>query len=593
MKNKLFTAFIAVLGGLTLSISDSYAQNTGEIQGIDDQRTVNPDQNSDWKSGENPYPARPRDMWELGVDLGHSMVSGDIEPIIPSGFSAGLHLRRALNYNFSLRLSGNYYSARGVDARAMSLSTIAAEKTFKQNDLSGRFGDVRAVHRNYKTSVWTGGLELVFNFGNLLFHQANPKWNFNLAGGLGFEIPKTHINFFDGNGNYNWASASQGLDVDKKSDRKKIRKNVKDMLDNSWETKGGVDKGVYALGDDKTLYPMLTGAIEVVRKLSDRVNIGLKHQIILADNDLLDGFEYRYAADLSNSNDILHYTGISLNFNLGSFSKRAEPLYWVNPMGPVLTDLAEVKARPYLDLTDSDGDGVIDLLDQEPDTPEGAPVDVRGVALDSDGDGIPDYRDKEPFSPPGYDVDEDGVAIIPDAGYLSEREINELVNNKLSNMRMDWWLPMVNFDLDKYYVRPEYYGQLKQVATVMMAHPDQQMVVRGYADNRGDEVHNRILSYNRAKAVVDHLVERYDLPRERFLIQYRGEAEELIPDLEATHGLDKQQEMQQFLNRRVEFYVARPGDEAMEKPDGPEAGEDTPGSSRPGPKYSGNKNSGY
>ena len=44
----------------------------------------------------------------------------------------------------------------------------------------------------------------------------------------------------------------------------------------------------------------------------------------------------------------------------------------------------------------------IDMLDQEVNTPAGAPVDTRGIALDSDGDNIADYKDKEPYSPPGY-----------------------------------------------------------------------------------------------------------------------------------------------------------------------------------------------
>ena len=57
-----------------------------------------------------------------------------------------------------------------------------------------------------------------------------------------------------------------------------------------------------------------------------------------------------------------------------------------------MNDIAELKARPVLDLTDSDSDGVIDMLDQEVDTPSGAPVDTRGVALDSDGDGVADYK---------------------------------------------------------------------------------------------------------------------------------------------------------------------------------------------------------
>jgi hypothetical protein len=60
--------------------------------------------------------------------------------------------------------------------------------------------------------------------------------------------------------------------------------------------------------------------------------------------------------------------------------------------------------------TDTDNDGVPDVLDREKNTPAGCPVDVNGVRLDSDGDGINDCDDKEPYTAPGYPVDPNGVS---------------------------------------------------------------------------------------------------------------------------------------------------------------------------------------
>ena len=236
------------------------------------------------------------------------------------------------------------------------------------------------------------------------------------------------------------------------------------------------------------------------------------------------------------------------------------------------------------------------MLDQEVGSPEGAPVDTRGIVLDSDADGVADYEDAEPYSVAGYEVDARGVAQIPDPGYLNEDEVNEIVNQKISNIRTDWFLPMVHFDLDKYYVKPEFYGQLHQIATVLKQHPNINLVVRGYADARNPDEYNDVLSYKRAEASVNFLMDRYDLPRQRFLIQYAGEDNPLIPDLPESHAIDKRLEMQQYLNRRVEFQIANPDDKEMDLPQGidPEkVGSGTPGSSRPGTKYSGNRNSGY
>ena len=60
--------------------------------------------------------------------------------------------------------------------------------------------------------------------------------------------------------------------------------------------------------------------------------------------------------------------------------------------------------------SDADGDGVKDVKDRCPGTPNGAPVDKQGCPTDIDGDGIPDYRDEEPHSPHRR-VNEAGIAL--------------------------------------------------------------------------------------------------------------------------------------------------------------------------------------
>ena len=257
-------------------------------------------------------------------------------------------------------------------------------------------------------------------------------------------------------------------------------------------------------------------------------------------------------------------------------------------MDGALNDVAELKQRPKFDLTDSDGDGVIDLIDQEKNSPAGAPVDTRGIVLDSDKDGVPNYMDDEPYSPPGYEVDQKGVAIIPDKPVTESR-----LNEALKNAKSDWWLPMIHFDLDKYYIRPEFHPQLKSVAEVMMKHPDLKVVATGNTDVRLGDSYNNMLSYNRAKAAIDYLVSTYNIPRDRFILMYEGKSEPIIDNLPASHNINKLTEMQQYINRRVEFRIATPEDTEMAAPTGDNAGSNTPGSSRKGTKYSGNANSGY
>jgi len=68
---------------------------------------------------------------------------------------------------------------------------------------------------------------------------------------------------------------------------------------------------------------------------------------------------------------------------------------------------------------DSDGDGVIDLWDECPETPINVKVDKKGCPEDIDKDGIPNYKDKEIHSPDTAIVDTDGVT-------LSEQRLAEL-----------------------------------------------------------------------------------------------------------------------------------------------------------------------
>lgn len=94
----------------------------------------------------------------------------------------------------------------------------------------------------------------------------------------------------------------------------------------------------------------------------------------------------------------------------------------------------KVEAQESL-LLDDDGDGVINGIDLEPDTPQDAMVDTRGITLDSDGDGIPDYKDFEPYSPVGYGTDNRGVAQLPQQNSLSEEEVNGIINARMSELK--------------------------------------------------------------------------------------------------------------------------------------------------------------
>jgi len=563
---------------------------------VSDELTKDPEQNAKWRMGQANYSAKPKDAWELGVHFGHLLIAADVDSALPGGYGLGLHLRKAVHYAFSIRADFFYGKATGLEAQPSTHSSLGGglvQSTFSAYNPANGLTD-GTWFPSYETTAAYGAIQGVLNIGNILFHKDRNKWNWYVTGGAGFANYTTNLDLLDASGApYNNLRQASGFTpelFDTKSGRSDIKSALEGIYDGDYETEGPRKKGVFSLGgDDSNINVVLTASMGISRRFSKRFNIGLEHQIMHSGNDFLDGINSRSAVDQTNSSDIMHYTNIRLAFNLGSMDKRTEPLYWLNPLDAAFNDIAELKRRPILDLTDEDGDGVIDMLDQELGSPGGYAVDTRGVTLDSDRDGYADGKDKEIFSPPGFEVDSDGVAIVPT--YMSETDVNRIVDAKTAAMAVTindmaskncgkWFLPMLHFSSDKYDIKPEYYGHLHHVANVMQMCPNTCVSAVGHTDIRSGNDYNRVLSYNRAKSAVDYLVTNYGIDRSRFNLMYGGEEAPLSVSGNASN----------LMNRRVEFRVCKEGDSDMERPEGPNAGS---GGSRSGSTYSGNKNSGY
>jgi outer membrane protein OmpA-like peptidoglycan-associated protein len=534
------------------------------------------------------YRPKPKSAWELGIHLGHLFVAGDVDPTQPGGYGLGLHLRKAINYTFSLRGDLMFGQATGLDPQAWSGPQRGGGLLFPV------YNDYRNAtwFPSYKVSYVHGVLQGVVNIGNILFHQPSNKWNWYGVVGVGLSNQSTKLDLKDASGQPYTNLAARVLtgsntDLDTKSGRKQIKSNIRAIYDGTYETVGPKKVGIFRLGDETSINVILTGSMGISRKLSKRLNLGLEHQVMLSDNDLLDGINSRSAADQTNSNDIGHYTNLRLGINLGNFDKVTEPLYWMNPLDATMSDIALLKARPVLDLTDSDGDGIIDMLDQEKNSAVGAIVDTRGVTLDSDGDKIPDYKDKEPYSPTGYAVDANGVAI---GGRLTEADVNRLIDIKGSKWCAEcksgssecgkWFLPMIHYDLNMSTVKPEFYGHLHHVATVMKMCPNTCVTVVGHTDARSSIQYNNGLSYKRANTAMEYLISKYGIDRSRFKVMYDGEEDPLIEK--------SARQVQHYMNRRVEFRVCNPTDIDMPAPDGI-----TRSGNRSGSSMKGDKNSGF
>src|SRR5688500_17684087 len=207
-----------------LFFTTAHAQTTEDaVPEITDEMTVDPEQNAAWRTGQSVYSAKPKNMWELGIHGGHAFVSGDVEAPFPAGYGFGLHIRKAINYTFSIRAEAMYQSSKGYDARASSI--LSAERLYGQNiesspGLAAYSVDGAIYHRNYKANILSGTLEGLINMGNVLFHRPSGNTNLYFIAGVGLNMPKVYTDLLDENGNaYNFEGIAVGTNQTKE-DRK-------------------------------------------------------------------------------------------------------------------------------------------------------------------------------------------------------------------------------------------------------------------------------------------------------------------------------------------------------------------------------------
>lgn len=309
-------------------------------------------------------------------------------------------------------------------------------------------------------------------------------------------------------------------------------------------------------------------------KVNSLIDVFAEAEFTLVHNDKLDAFiiddvtKDQYILDILNNdgipadrvrnslggrNDKYLFVNAGINFKFGTLKAQKEHLEWVNPL-EAYSDDNDKKVKYLLDnmyeVKDADNDGVIDELDLEANTKEGAFVDTHGVTLDSDKDGIPDHEDPEPFSSPEFPI-KDGKNVYPET--MTPEEIKTYVTTEISEIpepkpAIGWTLSMIFFDLDKANIKTDMVPYLYQVAQTMKKYPDLNVNVKGFADVRNTEQYNQKLSEKRTAAAIDYIVEKYGISRDRFVPSSFGEEDLLYKNAKT--------ESQHYINRRVEFTPA-------------------------------------
>lgn len=317
----------------------------------------------------------------IGIGMGTLTFKGDIQDNYSQHPLIG---RNAVFFNVSRNINKNFKANFNVTFGQMSGTQLA-----------------RLQNLNFKTQVLIGGISVQYNFRN--FYKTkfplNPYINIGIES---FEF-NSKADMYDAEGRkYHWWS--DGTIRDREESVENELTSIMLRRDYKYET----DLRELNL-DGLGKYPMVAFGIPIDVGIELKVNTRLTFKSGVTFhynfNDNVDNFTFKGSDDRQGSKRGDHYlfTYVTLQWDL--FTDPPMTIYDRHYM--------EVEFKS-LDTEDEDGDGVVDLWDEDARTPQGAKVDSRGRPIDSDDDGIPDYRDKEVNSAKRAIVDLDGVTMTED-----------------------------------------------------------------------------------------------------------------------------------------------------------------------------------
>ncbi|MFH1321914.1 MAG: thrombospondin type 3 repeat-containing protein [Bacteroidota bacterium] len=254
---------------------------------------------------------------------------------------------------------------------------------------------------NFYTSVHLFDLRGIFHFDNDIILKKNFPFSPYISAGAGFLKFDPRGNLKDKNGDqyYYWDDSS---------------------IRNEEETGSNLHAGIITRDydyettleysfDDSVKYkrssyyiPLSAG---ITMHVTNRIDASVSLTYVLTGTDFLDNLKK------GSNNDKFLFPGISIHYKLFKEEEKAI-LPGSDKFGVNYTDLYSDVNFKMLDQSDYDGDGIIDIIDKCPQTPEGLKVYKNGCPLDDDSDGIPNYRDQEPNTPKGVNVNTEGKQTI-------------------------------------------------------------------------------------------------------------------------------------------------------------------------------------
>jgi outer membrane protein OmpA-like peptidoglycan-associated protein len=533
-----------LFGLLCLLMSYAQAQMVGSSYDIRDSSLIPTKrlaQHNEFLNNAYPFPAKPRNEWEIGVKGGYTSGFTSVTNWGPTG-GFGFHVRKALGYVVSLRAEYDWIRLRGLNyqysqsyGRNQSLTQVFPFNAATQN--------YDPIFYNYRSTVHELTLQALFAFNNINFHKAKTGWNAYVFIGGG---PMTYGTLYKQDPGYlqgyqNVINAFPNPTYKQKGD---IRKQLKDVLTGSWDRIAERPSTTATLGGVPLIVVGVVG-VGFEFKLNNRVNLAIEDKFTFTTTPLLDGQQWQnnyqqnvtQAIAQTTSKDRYNFVSVGINYNI--FAKHAvEPLWWLNPLDYAYNEINQPRhmklPKPVLD--DTDGDGVTDQFDLEPNTPKGAPVDSHGVSRDTDGDGVPDFKDKELITPTQCQpVDADGVGKCPDPQCCKDLKAMLDSGDFGSHHKCSIGdLPSITFKGRSVNLTKDHKALLATVASKMRDNPNCKVAVIGYGESSKAA---QQISWDRVNAVINYMVEKEGVSSDRFIFRYgQSGGEENTIDLKDGTG---------------------------------------------------------
>lgn len=583
------------------------------------------EQQEKYERGEGLYPAKMRNSWKIGGFIGQSAIYGDVAPVtIFNGaptLSGGADVEKAIGHLMSIRVLGSLNHARGLnsklntgyaghDGKAGYYPNPFASSVPGGSYYNAQTGVAKAVAYNYASTMANVAAQAVFHVGNLNYYKEQNKWDLYLGVGPGLMGYQTLVDakkrvgskyeLYDFAGTVKGVTASNGKFMDDLRYNREVRKALQTMLksDDATGRKYNYESDVEAdapiqlkskkSGHVINIRPMAIGSLGLRYKVNRRIELGVEQQFIYAATDLFDGVRWQERQGnprgvLSHSQDLWGNTVVNLGFRLGKNSTDA--LWWVNPNNPQAQSVADNKKLMKGIADDTDGDGVADLFDKDPSTPnnvtvdgggkvldtdqdgvadaldeqpfttKGCIVDAKGIAKDSDSDGVPDCRDKESGTKSGVLVDANGRAIVmPEMPVIPTFDCSKCApvpqqqqqtgntGGVIQTIR-ECNLPSAHFDNGSSVIKQEFYPDLFYVAKYMLDHGGVSVRVIGQDDK------SEAVARKRAESAINFIVGNFGIDRSRFTIATSGG----ITVGSGNSNKNPKSGPLDYLNRRVDF----------------------------------------